>query len=332
MLALLPPSAMAHDSHHGYHTYFPYFGYYWDHHHYHGDSKAIAMAGKHSFFPFSHDVNADYDKDGVKHGNDHCPGTPAGTQVDAYGCPDLDSDGDGVADLFDHCEATPTAATVDRNGCPIQDKDDDGIGNFYDKCANTSKLAEVGVAGCANDSDLDGVIDLNDDCASTPAGTKVDTFGCPLDTDVDGIINRNDKCPKSARGVKVLDNGCNQASVVVVNFKTNSAMLSAKAKKRLNRAIQKLMKDPGSYVEIQGHTDARASGAYNVRLSERRAKAVRNFLVAGGINPNRLVEAGLGKTHPYRYNEREAQWKQNRRSTIYIIPEDYSIRQIDSVR
>lgn len=72
-------------------------------------------------------VDGDDDGDGVKNSMDKCPGTPAGTQVDADGCPvpvvtpppaPVDSDGDGVTDDLDQCPNTPAGVTVDAKGCP----------------------------------------------------------------------------------------------------------------------------------------------------------------------------------------------------------------------
>lgn len=75
----------------------------------------------------------DTDGDGVEDGVDQCPGTPAGTDVNAVGCPvdngtpDVDSDGDGVLDSQDNCPNTPAGTTVDANGCP-----EDGSSNPSD--------------------------------------------------------------------------------------------------------------------------------------------------------------------------------------------------------
>lgn len=71
----------------------------------------------------------DSDKDGVNDPDDRCADTPAGTQVDATGCPVeedddntpdiIDTDGDGVADTLDRCPNTPVGTTVDATGCPV---------------------------------------------------------------------------------------------------------------------------------------------------------------------------------------------------------------------
>lgn len=92
----------------------------------------------------------DSDGDGVPDDMDKCPGTPAGTPVDANGC-ELDSDGDGVVDSKDKCPGTPRGTKVDADGCPI-----DG------------------------DADGDGVKDSKDQCPGTPAGSKVNDVGCEI--------------------------------------------------------------------------------------------------------------------------------------------------------
>jgi OOP family OmpA-OmpF porin len=63
----------------------------------------------------------DADGDGVADKDDKCPDTPAGTQVDATGCPlVVDADGDGVPDNVDKCPGTPANTRVDANGCPME--------------------------------------------------------------------------------------------------------------------------------------------------------------------------------------------------------------------
>ena len=74
----------------------------------------------------------DADSDGVADADDKCPNTPAGTRVDASGCP-LDSDGDGVSDNLDKCPSTPAGVKVDATGCPL-DSDGDGVPDYQDRC------------------------------------------------------------------------------------------------------------------------------------------------------------------------------------------------------
>ena len=91
-----------------------------------------------------------------------------------------DSDGDGVTDDLDQCPGTPAGTEVDATGCPIVlDSDGDGVNDDQDKCPGTPAGTTVGSDGCALDSDGDGVIDDNDQCPGTPAGVEVEANGCP---------------------------------------------------------------------------------------------------------------------------------------------------------
>ena len=71
-------------------------------------------------------------------------------------------------------------------------------------------------------------------------------------------------------------------------------------------------------VEIQGHTDDVGEEAANLALSERRAAAVRSYLVAQGIHPSRLVARGYGMSRPKQTNQTEAGRAANRRVELHI--------------
>lgn len=156
----------------------------------------------------------DSDHDGVTDDRDACPGTPAGAKVDAKGCPlPIDSDHDGVPDNIDACPGTPAGMKVDARGCPIPiDSDGDGVTDDKDVCPGTPVGQKVDVRGCPLpvDSDSDGVTDDKDACPGTPLGQKVDARGCPLpvDSDADGVPDNLDKCPGTIAGQKVDAVGC----------------------------------------------------------------------------------------------------------------------------
>ncbi len=91
-----------------------------------------------------------------------------------------------------------------------------------------------------------------------------------------------------------------------------------------NTLLPILQKYPTMKVEIRSHTDSRASAAYNLELSQKRAKAVVDFLVESGIDPNRLVAKGYGENQPI--NEcidgvpcTEEQYQENRRTEFKIL-------------
>jgi outer membrane protein OmpA-like peptidoglycan-associated protein len=86
---------------------------------------------------------------------------------------------------------------------------------------------------------------------------------------------------------------------ITLNFPFNSAELTPDSREKLDR-VAKALTDPSTVklgIVISGHTDARGPADYNQLLSERRAQAVRQFLVTErGINPQRLVAKGHGKS------------------------------------
>jgi OOP family OmpA-OmpF porin len=182
----------------------------------HNRSKGVASGSSVSISNFGINVGLSYmlgskpvpdsDHDGVLNNRDRCPGTPAGAQVDARGCP-ADSDGDGVPNGVDKCANTPTGATVDVNGCP-SDSDGDNIPDGIDRCPDTPAGVLGDPRGCPKDSDEDGIPDGLDRCSDTPRGATVDALGCPGDEDGDGVLDGLDRCPRTPAGATVNAQGC----------------------------------------------------------------------------------------------------------------------------
>lgn len=229
----------------------------------------------------------------------------------------LDSDGDGVPDDLDQCPNTPYGVQVDEKGCPI-DSDGDGVPDYLDKCPDTPVGIEVDADGCPIDSDGDGVPDYLDQCPDTPMGAPVDKFGCPLDTDGDGVPDYLDECPGTLRGVQVDEKGCPLSMTLHINFDFDSAEIKPASQPELDKAAEFIQKYPNvPQIIIEGHTDSRGREVYNQQLSERRAKSVREYLVANySIEANRLVAVGKGETMPVADNKTEAGRQQNRRVEI----------------
>ncbi len=74
-------------------------------------------------------------------------------------------------------------------------------------------------------------------------------------------------------------------------------------------------------VEIAGHTDSIASSEFNQKLSEGRAKTVRDYLIKKGIDKNRVTAVGYGETQPVADNGSEEGREKNRRTEVRIIRE-----------
>ncbi|MBF0626085.1 MAG: OmpA family protein [Magnetococcales bacterium] len=229
-----------------------------------------------------------------------------------------DTDGDGVTDDLDQCPGTPKGVVVDAKGCPvIPDSDGDGVLNDKDLCSDTPKGQKVNASGCPLDSDGDGVIDDHDQCPNTPHGTPVDAVGCPKDRDQDGdkVTDTLDKCPDTPKGATVTAAGC--WVVKGLNFDTDSATLKQPGAGKVLDGVVGILKDyPDMKIEIQGHTDTVGSAAYNLKLSQKRAEAVRKALVDKGLSAKNLSSKGYGYSVPVAPNATPEGRAENRRVEV----------------
>ncbi len=103
-----------------------------------------------------------------------------------------------------------------------------------------------------------------------------------------------------------------------VFFNFDKYSLKAKARQTLERQATFLKNNAGVKVVLQGHADERGTREYNLALGERRASATKNYLVALGINPNRITIISYGKERPAVAGSNEAAWSQNRRAVTTI--------------
>jgi len=170
------------------------------------------------------------------------------------------------------------------------------------------------------DSDNDGVIDSLDECPNTPAGAAVDAKGCPLDSDNDGVADYKDQCPDSAPGAVVNKLGCVNALVLKgVNFANDSAELTEASKAILAPiAVAHHTHHADVDVVIGGHTDSIGSSAYNQALSQRRADAVRAYMISQGCADNKFTAVGHGEAKAIADNATAAGRSQNRRVELTV--------------
>ncbi len=261
----------------------------------------------------------DSDHDKVPDFKDKCPNSKSGERVDLTGCPP-DSDRDGIPDALDKCPGTPGGVKIDAFGCAV-DSDKDGIVDALDKCSATPVGAKVDASGCPLDSDKDGVIDLADKCPATIAGAKVDASGCPYDADRDGVADDKDKCPNSRLGEKVDTTGClliviekgTKLTLDGIVFKTGSAQIDAVSAPTLKAAAQAILNAPTAVVEIAGFTDNKGKEPTNKNLSQKRAAAVKTYLVKLKVPAAQLIAKGYGSMEPVADNATEAGRAKNRR-------------------
>lgn len=94
--------------------------------------------------------------------------------------------------------------------------------------------------------------------------------------------------------------------------------LTAAARATLERQAQWLQRYPNRRVVVEGHADERGTREYNLALGERRANAVKNYLVAVGVSPSRVTTISYGKEQPAVLGATEAAWAQNRRGVTVV--------------
>jgi len=199
------------------------------------------------------------------------------------------------------------------------DTDKDGVTDDLDQCPNTPAGVAVDKVGCPLDSDKDGVPDYLDKCPGTPAGVKVDKDGCPLDSDKDGVPDYLDKCPDTPAGYVVDKDGCppppeKLCIKLEVEFDTGKADVKKKYHDEIGKVAEFLKTYPDSTGTIEGHTDNVGGADMNMKLSQRRADSIRQYLVDNyGIAAERLSAKGYGLTKPVADNKTAAGRQKNRR-------------------
>jgi OmpA-OmpF porin, OOP family len=104
-----------------------------------------------------------------------------------------------------------------------------------------------------------------------------------------------------------------------VLFEVNRADLTPGAMRSLYKLAEFLKQNPTRNVSIDGHTDSTGSEAYNLELSQRRAEAVRDFLITSGVSPDRIAAHGHGKLNPVASNDTAAGRQQNRRVEVVVM-------------
>ena len=171
------------------------------------------------------------------------------------------------------------------------------------------------------DSDRDGVPDSLDKCPGTPVGVEVDESGCPriaqTDSDSDGVFDSVDECMGTPIGAIVDDRGCWVVKGVQFDYKKWN--VNPQFNSNLDNIENILKNNPGLNIRIEGHTDDVGSAKYNIDLSGKRAKAIKDYLVVKGIEPSRITTKGLGYSQPIADNDTPKGRALNRRAEIIPV-------------
>ncbi len=226
-----------------------------------------------------------------------------GLRYEVVAQPDLD--GDGIPDSVDKCPdvAEDKDGDHDEDGCPEPDMDTDG----------------------------DGVVDRIDACVDVPGPQEYD--GCP-DRDGDQIPDNVDKCPDDPGPPETEGCPVPQEEEVTLEsdririkgnilYETGQAVIQKQSYKILDDVAKVLLQNPDvGPVLIEGHTDNRGSHAYNLDLSNRRAKAVEDYLVNKGVDRKRLRSQGFSFDRPIGSNDTPLGRAKNRRTDFRLIEAD----------
>jgi OOP family OmpA-OmpF porin len=109
-----------------------------------------------------------------------------------------------------------------------------------------------------------------------------------------------------------------------LNFASDSAQVEIRESVILLEIAERLTSCPNLSVRIEGHTDATGSEAYNQKLSEARAEAVKQYLVRAGISDDRLISTGFGHSRPLSHERTPEARELNRRVSLTFVSADGS--------
>lgn len=103
-----------------------------------------------------------------------------------------------------------------------------------------------------------------------------------------------------------------------VLFKTDKAQLQAGGLRNVDKLSQFMTQYPDYKVLVEGYTDSRGSDEHNLELSDRRANSVRNALLNGGVNSDRVRTRGYGEDYPVSDNDTASSRQLNRRVEVIL--------------
>ncbi len=265
-----------------------------------------------------------------------------GLEITQYNTDPLkkDSDKDGLDDKAEIKEysTNPNSKDTDNDGLT----DGDEINKFntdplrsdsdFDGLSDSNELNKTKTNPSKADTDNDGLNDGEEVQRYKTSPTNPDTDGDGL-TDGDEILKHNtnplktdtdrggtDDKKEIAQGTNPLNPEDDMILDITtpmvlegVTFATNSAELTPESEKMLMKVLNTLNAYPEMKVEIRGYTDNVGNAASNLQLSQRRADAVRYWIIAKGISPNRVTARGYGEQDPIASNDTKEGRRLNRR-------------------
>ena len=229
-----------------------------------------------------------------------------------------DSDGDGLSDEFEESNGLNSSDPSDANS----DNDGDGLSNLAEMLAGTDMLnpdsdndgqddgAEIASASNSNDELTSSVRDLEENSQSSSKKERTDANE-KVGTGETSSVSRPSSID-TAEKINFKD------FVVVANFASGSSFIEYEAKGKMFQLLQFLKTNTDKSVQLIGYASSEGESDFNLLLSERRAKYVRDFLVTNGVPISRLQVIGMGSQNPIADNSQESGRGQNRRVEIKV--------------
>lgn len=159
-------------------------------------------------------------------------------------------------------------------------------------------------------------------CSSTPESSGTADEGMLTPPDQRAPISQSDVIFDGADTGTMNAPGTQEDLVASVGdrvfFGYDSSELDATSRQTLDRQAAWLRTYPNTRVMIEGHADERGTREYNLALGERRANAVKNYLLALGIDGNRVDTISYGKERPAVLGSDETAWSRNRRGVMVV--------------
>ena len=144
-----------------------------------------------------------------------------------------------------------------------------------------------------------------------------------IDSDGDGVVDYMDKCPNTPKNVLVNHYGCPIITTLRINFDFNKTDIKKIYYPKIKKVADILRANPNLKIEIDGYTDNVGDKNYNLKLSLKRAEAVKKVLVdTYHINPNRIIVKGFGEKYPLVPNTTPTNRALNRRVEIVAIKKE----------
>lgn len=151
-----------------------------------------------------------------------------------------------------------------------------------------------------------------------PPATTAGSTGAPSRVETPLPVPPAPLVPEDAIGNRSLEDLNRNSPLMPVFFELDSADLDDAGRAVANANADILRKNPAWVVTIEGHCDERGTAEYNLALGERRAGAVKAFLVSLGIAQNRVRTVSYGKEFPFDPGHTEAAWASSRRGHFVI--------------